>query len=151
VTPTFGTKTFNQEPMTMKRIEIVGFALACLVAAACGKSNAAPSTADKGPSAAAASPVDDSAAREIFGARCAACHGPSGHGDGPGAVALNPKPRNYHDKAWQAKVTDDEITKAITYGGAAIGKSAMMPANPDLDAKPEVVAALVRIVRDFGN
>jgi hypothetical protein len=48
-------------------------------------------------------------------------------------------------------VTDDEITKAITYGGAAIGKSPMMPANPDLDAKPEVVAALVHIVRDFGK
>jgi cytochrome c553 len=147
-------KTFNQEPKTMKRIEIVGFALACLVAAACGKSNAAPSSADRDPSAAAqtgASPVDDSAAKEIFGSRCAACHGPTGHGDGPGAVALNPKPRNYHDRAWQKKVTDDEITKAITYGGAAIGKSAMMPANPDLDSKPEVVAALVRIVREFGN
>jgi mono/diheme cytochrome c family protein len=141
----------------MNRTKIVGIAIACLglLGAACGKSNGEAgrsATAERGPSAVnAATIVDNSAAKEIFGSRCAACHGPQGRGDGPGAVALNPKPRNYHDRAWQAKVTDDEITKAITYGGAAIGKSPMMPANPDLDAKPEVVAALVRIVRDFGN
>jgi mono/diheme cytochrome c family protein len=143
----------------MKRTQIVGIAIACLFGVACGKSNGAPVAGqsqleDKSaaaPGRTGAGAVDDSAAKEIFGSRCAACHGPTGHGDGPGAAALNPKPRNYHDKDWQAKVTDDEITKAITYGGAAIGKSPMMPANPDLDAKPEVVAALVHIVRDFGK
>jgi mono/diheme cytochrome c family protein len=141
----------------MKRTQIVGIAIACLLGVACGKSGSAPTAgrpADDDPSAAnhaGAATVDVATAKEIFGSRCAACHGPTGHGDGPGAVALNPKPRNYHDRSWQSKVTDDEITKAITYGGAAIGKSPMMPANPDLDAKPEVVAALVQIVRDFGK
>src|SRR5262249_25283073 len=28
----------------------------------------------------------------VFAQRCALCHGPDGHGDGPGAKALNPKP-----------------------------------------------------------
>jgi mono/diheme cytochrome c family protein len=145
----------------MSRTAIVGIVIACLLGAACEKSKGAPAgeqsaPADNGPSAAVpngtgAGPLDNTTAKEIFGSRCAACHGPTGHGDGPGAAALNPKPRNYHDKDWQAKVTDDEITKAITYGGAAIGKSPMMPANPDLDSKPEVVAALVHIVRDFGK
>ncbi len=95
--------------------------------------------------------MDGDKAKEVFKSRCAACHGAEGKGDGPGAAALNPKPRNYHDKDWQAKVTDEEITKAITYGGAAIGKSPMMPGNPDLDAHPETIAALVHIVRDFGK
>src|SRR5690242_1634708 len=70
-----------------------------------------------------AAPIDAAQATEIFNARCAACHGQEGMGNGPGAVALNPKPRNYHDKAWQAKVTDQDLRKTITYGGAAVGKS----------------------------
>jgi hypothetical protein len=90
-------------------------------------------------------------ARTMFNTRCATCHGTEGKGNGPGAVALNPKPRNYHDKAWQAKVTDDDIRKTITYGGAAVGKSPIMPASPDLDSKPQVVDGLVKIVRDFGK
>src|SRR6185503_5050018 len=52
--------------------------------------------------------IGASQAKEIFKSRCATCHGNEGRGDGPGAIALNPKPRNYHDKDWQAKVTDDD-------------------------------------------
>ena len=40
---------------------------------------------------------------------------------------------------------------AIIGGGPAVGKSMMMPANPDLKDKPEVVEGLVRIVRSFGK
>ncbi len=90
-------------------------------------------------------------ANEIFKSRCATCHGPEGRGNGPGAITLNPKPRNYHDKEWQAKVTDEEIKKAVVYGGSAVGKSANMPGNPDLDSKPEVVEGLLKIIRDFGK
>jgi len=87
---------------------------------------------------------------ELFTSRCAPCHGPSGRGDGPGAVALTPKPRNYTDLSWQRSVKDDDIKKTILYGGAAVGKSPSMPANPDLEGKPEL-DALVGIVRGFGN
>ncbi len=89
-------------------------------------------------------------ARSLFDTRCAACHGALGHGDGPAAVSLTPKPRNYTDAAWQGATTDANITKAILEGGAAIGKSAAMPGNPDLDGKPEVVAELVKIIRSLG-
>ena len=41
--------------------------------------------------------------------------------------------------------------KTITLGGAAVGKSPIMPASPDLDAKPEVVDGLVKIIRKFGS
>jgi mono/diheme cytochrome c family protein len=101
--------------------------------------------------AAAGNEVGEAKAKEIFKSRCATCHGPDGRGNGPGAITLNPKPRNYHDKEWQSKVTDEEITKAIVYGGAAIGKSPAMPSNPDLDEQPQTVAALLHIVRDFGK
>ncbi|CAN5629884.1 hypothetical protein BH09MYX1_BH09MYX1_01400 [soil metagenome] len=86
--------------------------------------------------------------KEMFKTRCAACHGESGHGDGPASAALNPKPRNYTDVAWQNSVTDDDIKKTITMGGAAVGKSAVMPASPDLNDKPEL-DGLVAYVRSF--
>lgn len=82
---------------------------------------------------------------------CSTCHGKTGTGDGAAAAALNPKPRNYTDKAWQKSVTDEYLGKAIVSGGAAVGKSALMPPNPDLANKPEVVAGLVQIIRNFGK
>lgn len=90
-------------------------------------------------------------AKSAFETRCATCHGSTGKGDGPGAAALNPKPRNYTDKAWQKSVTDEQIKKTIVMGGAAVGKSPIMPASPDLDSKPEQVDALVKLIRGFGE
>jgi mono/diheme cytochrome c family protein len=92
-----------------------------------------------------------SKAVKLYELRCAACHGAKGDGKGPGAFAVKPKPRDYTDPAWQATVTDDELGKAIVRGGAGVGKSYMMPASPDLKAKPEMVAALVALVRSFAG
>lgn len=99
----------------------------------------------------AISAADRAEAEDLFAKRCAACHGTDGTGNGPGAFGLNPKPRNYRDKAWQKTVSDEEIEKAIVYGGAAVGKSAQMVANPDLQTKPGVVAALREKVRSFAQ
>jgi mono/diheme cytochrome c family protein len=134
-------------------ITLVALSAAALLAlAGCGKSHSGSTeTSGATPAATAAGTGGATAANGVFKSRCAACHGNEGRGDGPGAAALNPKPRNYHDTAWQTQVSDDQIKKTIVYGGAAVGKSPMMPANPDLDAKPEVVDNLVRIVRGFGK
>lgn len=90
-------------------------------------------------------------AKKIFTMQCAQCHGTSGKGDGPAAAQLPTKPRNYIDKKWQATVTDDELREIILKGGALVGKSALMPANPTLDQKPEVLDALVKLVRSFAE
>lgn len=96
----------------------------------------------------AAAPVDDkAAAEEIFATRCTPCHGPKGAGDGAASASLTPKPRNFTDPDWQAKVTDEHIEKIIVYGGAAVGRSPAMPANPDLDPKPGLVKALRAHIR----
>ncbi|HEU0031425.1 MAG TPA: cytochrome c [Kofleriaceae bacterium] len=100
---------------------------------------------------ASSSPEAVAEARNTFNTFCSTCHGQNGKGDGPGAANLNPKPRNYTDKQWQASVTDDQIKKIILEGGAAVGKSPMMPANPQFRDKPEVVNELVKIVRSFGQ
>ncbi len=88
-------------------------------------------------------------AKKIYDTRCVTCHGTTGNGDGPGAAALNPKPRKYSDKEWQNSVKDEDIAKAIVEGGPAIGKSPLMPPNPDLKGKDAVVAELVKIIRGF--
>ena len=126
---------------------------AALACAACNESGSKPGATTKmaagtAPTAAA---VNTAEAKEMFNTRCAPCHGTSGKGDGPGAAALNPKPRDYSDAAWQKSVTDDQLRKTIVMGGAAVGKSPIMPGSPDLEAKPDVVNGLVKIVRGFGG
>jgi mono/diheme cytochrome c family protein len=93
----------------------------------------------------------ESEAREIFESRCVTCHGARGGGDGPASKGLTPPPRNFQDPAWQASVDDAHIEKIIKYGGAAVGRSAAMPANPDLTAKPQVVAALRALIRGLAE
>lgn len=140
-------------PTSRARFVILGTLL--LLPAGCSKSQAHP-TVDEALAAAASAPAPaavagdaKSEAHTMFRARCQVCHGEKGTGDGPGAAALNPKPRNYTDASWQASVTDEQIKNVIMNGGAAVGKSPIMPASPDLQAKPEVVAELVKIVRGF--
>ena len=88
-------------------------------------------------------------ARTLFQNLCSTCHGTSGRGDGPGAANLQPKPRDYTDAGWQVSTTDDQIRAIIISGGAAVGKSNMMPPSPQLADKTQVVDELVKIVRGF--
>jgi len=90
-------------------------------------------------------------AKGIFETRCATCHGSGGKGDGAAAAGLTPKPRDFSDPAWQKSVTDEHIEKVIALGGPAVGKSPLMPPNPDLSAKPDVVKALRSMIRDLGK
>ena len=144
---------------------MIRFALVLLLAGsgACGKNqsppppssgspNAKPESAPRGQQpASSANPANDepSQAEVVYGQVCAACHGTSGMGDGPGAATLNPRPRNYTDPAWQASITDQQIKDTIVKGGLAMGKSAMMPAQPKLADQPAVLDGLVAIIRGF--
>ena len=122
------------------------FSFAFLFAAGCSKSPAPVDdieSASTTPTAAAA--PDVAKGKEIFAQRCVACHGATGHGDGPASASLDPKPRKFADPEWQKQVTDDYIEKIVKLGGAAVGKSAAMPSNPDLN-DPAVVAGLRTVV-----
>jgi mono/diheme cytochrome c family protein len=90
-------------------------------------------------------------ADDLYAKRCVVCHGKQGKGDGPGAAALNPRPRSFADPAWQSLVTDEHIRRVIVGGGSAAGMSPAMPANPDLRNKSELVEGLLRTVRAFGG
>lgn len=84
---------------------------------------------------------------ETYKLYCVPCHGEKGMGDGIAAAALNPKPRNFTDKALMATIPDKEVYTAIKDGGVAVGKSPLMVAwGPVLgdDQKIHDVAAYVR-------
>jgi mono/diheme cytochrome c family protein len=103
------------------------------------------------PNKVAITPQARANAADIFESRCVACHGTEGHGDGPAAANLNPRPRDFHNAKWQKSITDVTIARAIVFGGQAVGVSAQMAANPDLENEPAVVAALVEHVRVLGK
>ncbi len=58
---------------------------------------------------------------------CASCHGPTGKGDGPMGARMNPKLKDFADKAYNVSMKDDYLSKIILEGGKAVGKSPMMP------------------------
>ena len=58
---------------------------------------------------------------------CAACHGPTGGGDGFNAYNLDPRPRNFADSSIMSTKSDEDVYRVITQGGAATGKSPLMP------------------------
>lgn len=93
----------------------------------------------------------EAAAKETYASTCVSCHGPGGRGDGLAAAGLPAKPASFSDPAWQKRISDQEIERAIVGGGAAVGKSPLMPPNPALAQKPQVVAALRTMIRSFGQ
>jgi mono/diheme cytochrome c family protein len=138
--------------------------VALLASAACEKNNKPPpptsgapnQPTESGPShpmgGGAASGGAMAAARQIFANTCSTCHGMDGTGTGPAAASLgSARPRNYTDPGWQASVTDADIRRIILVGGQAVGKSPMMPPNPQLQERPEVLDAMVQIIRGFGK
>src|SRR5678815_1181081 len=133
--------------------------IVAVLLSACGKNNEPPpptsgspnAKPESGPSRPQSGGGTPSQAEEMFATVCVTCHGEDGSGKGPAAEALNPKPRNYTDAQWQASVTDDQIKDIILKGGQGVGKSPMMPGQPQLKDRPDVLDGLVRIIRGFGK
>jgi mono/diheme cytochrome c family protein len=82
--------------------------------------------------------------KEIYNGKgaCASCHGIEGKADGPAAVALNPKPENFHEGDYSLdtdgdgkKGTKADIENIILNGAAKYGGSMMMAARADLTAE----------------
>lgn len=100
-----------------------------------------PAPADTTP-VASLDPAED--ARAQFASKCATCHGPDGHGNGAASAALNPKPRNFHDKTQMAGLTDADLIASITNGKGA------MPKWGGILTEGQIVA-LVAHIRELGK
>jgi len=81
---------------------------------------------------------------QVFAKRCVLCHGPSGHGDGAASKALNPKPRNFHDKAYMATRTDAQLLEVIHKGKGAMPKWEGQLSEAE-------IAAVLKHVRELGE
>jgi mono/diheme cytochrome c family protein len=60
--------------------------------------------------------------KAVFDSRCAACHGATGQGDGPGAAIFKTKPQKFTDPAFWQGNPDQKIHQAITMGYKQMGK-----------------------------
>lgn len=67
-------------------------------------------------------------AEENYKWYCSQCHGLSGKGDGVNVTKdMAVTPRNHTDPKEMSKLTDVDLTNAITDGGPANSKSPLMP------------------------
>ena len=74
---------------------------------------------DKKAPATAVGPKAIEQGKKVAQVNCASCHGPGGVGNGPAAVALNPKPADWTSNRVQDE-TDGEIFWKITTGRGAM-------------------------------
>jgi len=65
--------------------------------------------------------------RKLYVAYCAPCHGRGGKGDGEKAPYLDAKPKDQSDDRYMSKKTDQELYRAIRYGGGAVHGAKFMP------------------------
>lgn len=92
---------------------------------------------------------DVAAGKETYKARCAQCHGEDGKANTTIAKALQPPPRDHSDGNYMNKLDDTHLAKVIKGGGTAVGKSAIMPPQPDLT--DDQVANLIAYMRSLAN
>jgi mono/diheme cytochrome c family protein len=67
--------------------------------------------------------------KSLYSVNCASCHGNTGHGDGPAAAALNPKPRNFTTGEWRYGGGLARVVRTISEGspGTAMAAFANIP------------------------
>ena len=86
----------------------------------------APAPAAPPPAPNAVVAVTDGAA--LYARWCAACHGPTGKGDGPNASALPVPPAVHSSRDAMSRRSDDALFDTIAGGGAIMNRSPRMPA-----------------------
>lgn len=77
--------------------------------------------------------------KALYEKNCAACHGISGKGDGPAAASMSPKPKNLRDKEYVQALSDSYLLEIVTYGGASVDKSALMPGWGNVLSQKEII------------
>lgn len=140
----------SRKPLLYLAAGVVALALTI----ACGAQPPGGTTASSGKPAAAAqaavvpTPAMIEHGQKLYKSTCAPCHGDGGKGDGPAAIAYNPKPRDHTDRTYMSKLTDEDIAKVVQYGGA-IKNMPLMPSSPQI--KGDDLRDLVLYVRSLSE
>jgi len=109
----------------MKKMLLILIITVILLLSACSSGNSGNNTSQETGSleavpaefAGKANPLGTDASTEgakVFKTNCETCHGPQGHGDGPIAEALDPKPKNLAEL--QTVAADDYLLWRISEG-----------------------------------
>ncbi len=88
-------------------------------------------------------------AKETYAKDCAKCHGDQGKGDGATLAKVKGKAMDWTNKAAMSKVSNQDLTKIISEGGGAVGKSKLMPAYKKMDEK--AVKEMVSFIRSMAK
>ena len=89
----------------------------------------------------------------LFTAHCAPCHGATGRGRGPAAIALSVAPRDFFHERFRyvstlnGVPTEEDLIQSIRYGR----RFGEMPANPQLtDAEVRTLALYIKEIQRLG-
>ncbi|WP_271272402.1 c-type cytochrome [Aliamphritea hakodatensis] len=95
-----------------------------------------------------ADPEPDSPGQKLYTVYCSQCHGLEGDGFGVNAADMDILPKDHTDTDEMVSRTDEDLFKAIKFGGKAVGKSILMP-NWDgnmTDAEIDALVAYLRVL-----
>ena len=81
----------------------------------------------------------------LYHERCSPCHGNDGKAMTSMAQGMSPTPRHHTDGASMNRLSDAHNATVIKHGGAAVGKSSLMP--PQSARSAQQLADLVAFVR----
>lgn len=88
----------------------------------------------------------------LYSELCIRCHGVSGWGDGPEALASRKvRVQDLGDPVWQSNVSNDRLRAVILRGGPGVRKSPVMPAFPQLAKNKDELDGLVAYVRSLSR
>lgn len=94
------------------------------------------------------SPANIALGHATYHVTCAPCHGEGGKGDGPAAVAFNPKPRDHTNGEYMDKLTNAHIYQVVHGGGAQFGYP-NMPPQPQM--APDTIKNAIAFVRSLSK
>lgn len=83
---------------------------------------------------------------QLYTVYCSQCHGLEGDGFGVNAADMDVLPKDHTDTEEMVSRTDEDLFKAIKFGGKAVGKSILMP-NWDANMTDAEIHTLVAYLR----
>jgi cbb3-type cytochrome c oxidase subunit III len=93
---------------------------------------------------------DASRGAALYADYCGACHGKTGKGDGPIAMAYKPQPHDLTDRAHLSKRNDHDLYNVISQGGGAVDRATTMPGWGSVLA-PQQIWDLVAYIRQLST